>query len=157
MKTRIKLLLVSIGYLVFGAALHSGVYSGIGGGISTNQSIRSFGSGFDGGGTALTSGKTTYLTVPFACAISAWNITADTGTVSFDVWKVATGTAIPTISNTIMTGGYLSLASGTALHSTTLTTFTTTTVSTNDILGINLEAVSGATEVSLVIACNATS
>ena len=136
MKTRIKLLLVSIGYLVFGAALHSGVYSGIGGGISTNQSIRSFGSGFDGGGTALTSGKTTYLTVPFACAISAWNITADTGTVSFDVWKVATGTAI---------------------HSTTLSTFTTTTVSANDILGINLEAVSGATEVSLVIACNATS
>jgi hypothetical protein len=126
------------------------------GGGSANQQIRSWGGSFDGGGSALTSGKTTYVTVPFACTIAAWNILVDTGTASFDVWKVATGTAIPTVSNSILTGGFLSIGSGTALHSTTLTAFTTTTVSANDIVGINLEAVSGATIAQLVIQCNAT-
>jgi len=124
-------------------------------GGTANQNIRSIGASFDGGGSPLSTGKTVYFTAPFACTIAAWNITADTGTVSFDVWKIATGTAIPTVANSIMTGGFLSLGSGTAVHSTTLTNFTTTAVSANDIFGINIEAVSGATELSLVIQCNA--
>lgn len=121
---------------------------------SSNLSIRSFGAGFDGGGSALTTGKTTYYTIPFACTIAAYSITVDTGTVSLDVWKVATGTAIPTVSNSILTGGFLALSTGTALHSTSTALFTTTTVSANDIVGINLEAVASATQVSLVIQCN---
>jgi len=126
-------------------------------GGTTNQTFRSIGAGFDGGGSALTSGATatTYFTVPFACTIAAWNITVDTGTISFDVWKVATGTAIPTSANTILSGGFLSIGSGTAVHSTTLTDFTTTAVAANDIFGINIEAVSSATKASLVIQCNA--
>lgn len=124
---------------------------------SSNLSIRAFGGGFDGGGVALTAGKTVYVTVPYACTIAAYNITADTGTVSFDIWKIATGTAIPTVANTIISGSnYLSLSSGTAVHSTTTSGFTTTTVSANDILGINIQAVSSATLLNLVIQCNAT-
>jgi hypothetical protein len=129
---------------------------GGGTGPSINQNIRAVGGSFDGGGTALSAGKITYVTVPFACTVSAYNIVVDTGTVSFDVWKVATGTAIPTISNTILSGGYLAISSGTALHSTSTTLFTTTAVSANDILGVNLEAVSGATVAQLVLQCNAT-
>lgn len=124
--------------------------------LDANVLIRSFGAAFDGGGSALTSGKTTYFTVPFACTIAAYSITADTGTASFDVWKIATGTAIPTVANTIISGtSYLSLSTGTAVHSTSTAAFTTTTVSANDIVGVNLQAVSGATELSLVIQCNA--
>jgi hypothetical protein len=122
---------------------------------NVNITVRGIGASFDGAGSALTSGKTTYFTIPFTCTITGYNITADTGTVSFDVWKIATGTAIPTVANTILTGGYLALATGTALHSTSVSLFTTTTVTAFDIFGINLEAVSGATEVSLVLACNA--
>jgi len=122
---------------------------------TSNQNIRTIGAGFDGSGSALSSGKTVYFTVPYACTVAGYNITADTGTVSFDIWKVATGTAIPTVSNTILTGGYLALSSGTALHSTSTSLFTTTAVSANDIVGVNLEAVSSATIVSLVIQCNA--
>ena len=122
---------------------------------STNAKIRSFGGSLDGGGNPLSSGKTTYVTVPFACTIAGYNILVDTGTVSFDVWKVATGTAIPTVSNSILTGGFLAIATGTALHSTTLTAFTTTTVTANDIVGVNIEAVSGATFAQLVLQCNA--
>lgn len=126
-------------------------------GPSANQNIRAIGAGFDGAGTALTTGAVTYVTIPFACTIAAFNITVDTGTVSLDVWKVGTGTAIPTVANTILTGGYLALSSGTAIHSASTALFTTVTVTANDICGFEIEAVSSATKVSLVLQCNATS
>lgn len=124
--------------------------------LSANQLIRSFGAGFDGGGSALSSGKTAYFTIPFACTITGYNITADTGTVSFDVWKIATGTAIPTVTNSILTGGFLALSTGTALHVVGTGLFTTTAVTAFDIIGVNIQAVSSATVISLVIPCNAT-
>jgi hypothetical protein len=123
---------------------------------SSNSLIRSIGAGFDGGGSALSSGSTatTYFFVPFACTLSAWNITVDTGTITFDVWKIANGTAIPTAANTITASALPAIASGTALHSTTLTGWTTA-VSANDIFGVNINAVSGATKASLILQCNA--
>ena len=124
---------------------------------SSNSLIRSIGAGFDGGGSALTSGSTatTYFFVPFACTLTAWNITVDTGTITFDVWKIANGTAIPTVANTITASALPALASGTALHSNTLTGWTTA-VSANDIFGININAVSGSpTKASLILQCNA--
>lgn len=123
---------------------------------STNSLIRSIGAGFDGGGSALTSGSTstTYFTVPFACTLSAFNITVDTGTITFDVWKIATGTAIPTVANTITASALPAISTGTAVHSTTLTGWTTA-VSANDVFGININAVSGATKASLILQCNA--
>jgi hypothetical protein len=122
----------------------------------TNSQIRTIGAGFDGGGTALTSGstQTTYFTVPFACTIAAWNITVDTGTITFDIWKIATGTAIPTVSNTITASALPALSTGTAVHSTTLTGWTTS-VSANDIFGININTVATATKASLTLQCNA--
>lgn len=114
--------------------------------------IHSIGATFDGGGSAMTAGKTVYVTVPFSCTIQAWNITVDTGTATIDVWKIATGTAIPTVSNTITASATPAIASGTAIHSTSLTGWTTS-VSANDIFGINLKVVSSATQASLVIQC----
>jgi hypothetical protein len=124
------------------------------GGGTTNQSIRSIGGGFDGGGSALSSGAVTYFTVPFACTIAAWNITVDTGTITFDVWKVASGTAIPTVANTITASALPAISSGTAVHSTTLTGWTTS-VGANDIFGIDINTVSLATKASLILQCNA--
>jgi hypothetical protein len=113
---------------------------------------RAIGVVFDGAGSALSSGKTIYFTVPFACTINSWNLTADTGTATIKFWKVATGTAIPTSANSINTSG-VSLASGTAIHSTTLSDFTSTAVTANDIFGVNLFAVASATTVSAVLGC----
>lgn len=151
--------ITSTGSVNTGTINQTGVYSANGSAISgsSNLSIRSFGAAFDGSGTALTAGKTAYVTAPYACTIFAYNITADTGTVSFDIWRLATGTAIPTVANTIITGAnYLSLSSGTALHSTTVSGFSSTAIAANDILGINIQAVSGATALSLVLQCNGT-
>jgi hypothetical protein len=104
----------------------------------------------------LTAGSTTastdYLTVPFGCTIQAYNLVIDSGTITVKFWKIATGTAIPTSSNSINTSG-VGIASGTAIHSTTLSDFTTTTVTANDIMAMNITAASGPTYVNGVLQC----
>ena len=114
--------------------------------------VHSIGATFDGAGSALTTSTTTYVTVPYACTIQAWNATVDTGTITFDVWKIATGTAIPTVSNTITASALPALASGTALHSTTLTGWTTS-VAANDIFAFTVNTVASATKASLALQC----
>jgi len=106
------------------------------------------------GGTALTVASTTtdYITVPFACTINAYNLAIDAGTITVKFWKVATGTAIPTSANSINTSG-VSISSGTAIHSTTLTDFTTTAVAASDILAMNVTAVATAAYVNGVLSC----
>jgi hypothetical protein len=80
--------------------------------------------------------------------ISGWAITAqgNAPTATFDVWKIAKGTSLPTVANTIM-GTKPSLASGNALVSTTLTGWSTA-VSAGDIWGVNLDSVAGATNIT---------
>jgi hypothetical protein len=123
--------------------------------VTANNKIRAIGATFDGAGVALTSGatQTTYFTSPYACTISAWNATVDTGTITIDVWKIATGTAIPTSANTITASALPAISTGTAKHSTTLTGWTTT-VSANDIFGFNINAVASATKASIVLECD---
>jgi hypothetical protein len=122
--------------------------------ITSNNKIRDFGTTFgDTGGSALTSGSVVYFTVPFACTISAWNMAVDAGTATIDIWKIATGTAIPTVTNTITASALPAIASGTALHSTTLTSWTTS-VSANDIFGFQLKTVATAKFVSIDLECD---
>lgn len=114
---------------------------------------RAFGYAFDGAGSALTAGRTAYLTVPFACTVTAWSIALDAGTATLDVWRTSTGTSIPTAANRL-TGTMPVLSTGTAIHSTNLTGWTSTSIAQNDLIGINLNAVSGATVVSFVVECD---
>lgn len=123
--------------------------------LSGTGAARVVGVTLDGGGSALTTGQKGYVTCPFAGTITAWNITADTGTCTFDVWKIATGTAVPTVANTITASAKPALATGTAIHSTGLSGWTTS-VAANDIFGFNLDAVSGATKLNLEIQLNIT-
>ena len=110
--------------------------------------------GDPGASLALTAASTTteYLTVPFACTISAYNLAIDAGTITVAFWKIATGTAIPTVANIINTSG-VSIASGTAIHSTTVTDFTTLAVAANDIIAMNVTAVATAKYVNGVLQC----
>lgn len=124
--------------------------------VPSNVRVRAFGVTFDGGGSALTGGATTvkYLTVPFACTISATTIMADAGTATVKTWKVATGTAIPTSGSNLISTSGISLASGTALHTAGASDFTTTTVTANDMFGFNLSAVATATQVNFIVECD---
>jgi len=123
--------------------------------VETNILIANVGVTLDGGGSVLTTGQKGYVTCPFAGTIVGWSITADTGTCTFDIWKIATGTAVPTVANTITASAKPALATGTAIHSTTLTSWTTA-VAANDIFGFNLDAISGATKLTLVLQINKT-
>jgi hypothetical protein len=121
---------------------------------TVNQTIRAIGATFDGGGSALSVGAVVYFTVPYACTIAAWDMTVDTGTATVDVWKIATGTAIPTVTNTIVASAAPAISTGTAIHSTTLTGWTTA-VTANDIFAYEIKAVSSSTRISLVLQCTA--
>lgn len=116
---------------------------------------------FNGGGSALTSGTTVgssliYSTpVPFACTITAWTVTVDTGTVGFRVWRAAAGTAVPAVGGTL-NGGDLAISTGTNLRSTTMTNFTGGTapsLAANDILAFQLNAAATATYATVSLEC----
>ncbi|HEY4338691.1 MAG TPA: hypothetical protein VGM97_01980 [Steroidobacteraceae bacterium] len=102
-------------------------------------------------GSDATAGATLYLTIPYACAITDWVITGDS-TATIKLWRVADGgTALPTVSNTLSTSGF-SLATGTRIHSTTLTDLNSTAIAAYDTLGINLFA-SASTHVEFTLGC----
>lgn len=98
-----------------------------------------------------TVGKITgYAVYPQAGNITAYNIIASAGTVTVKVWKIATGTTAPTSGNSINTSG-VSLSTGTAIRSTTLTDFTTTAVAANDMFAFEITASSGVTDLSFTL------
>jgi hypothetical protein len=102
--------------------------------------------------SALSSGSVVYYTIPYACTIVGWDVTVDAGTATFDIWKLATGTAIPTSSNSITASALPAISTGTAVHSTTLTGWTTS-VAADDIFGIQLNMVSTAKYAELGVQC----
>jgi hypothetical protein len=96
------------------------------------------------------------VTAPNAGTIKGWDITVDDGTgagtcgsctATVKFLRVATGTSTPSTSNSINTTG-VAISTGTAIHSTTVTDFTSTTVSANDIFAVQLSAVANAAVVS---------
>ena len=121
---------------------------GTGNFVLATGAIRGPGFTADGGGSALTTGKRKgYVTVPSKGTITGWSIGVDTGTCTVKVWKVGTGTAVPTIANVINTNG-VAISSGTYVRSTTVTDFTSTAVAAGDILAFDLTAVASATEMT---------
>ena len=107
----------------------------------------------DPAGSALATGVLGYVVVESACTIVAWDIVTDAGTATVDVWKVATGTAKPTVTNTITASAKPAIATGTAIHSTTLTAWTTS-IAANDILGFNLDSVATAKYITVDVQCD---
>lgn len=119
------------------------------------SSIKGFGAQFGKcGGSPLTAGELVYLPeIPYACTITASSIVLDTGTTTFKVWRIADGTAIPTVANSINTSG-ISLSSGTRLRTTTVTDFTSTSIAAHDVLVVTLTAVASATCVGVFVECD---
>lgn len=108
----------------------------------------------DGAGSAIT---TTTVPGTSTCdgpyTLTGWSISATgaTGTNTIKIWNVATGTAIPTISNVINTNG-VSLTTGTHVYSTTITDFTDTTYAAQDQFRCAVTAVDGtATDLTVTL------
>lgn len=91
--------------------------------------------------------------IPFACTINSYALgLAPSGTVTVKFWKVAGGTAIPAVGNSISTSG-VSISSGTRIQSGTLSDFTTTAVAAHDQIVMDITAVATATLVTGVLSC----
>jgi hypothetical protein len=95
-----------------------------------------------------------YFTCPFNGTIINWSFAVDTGTATVKTWKVTGGSAAPTSANSISTAG-VSLSSGTAIRSTTLTDFTNTSITAGDIFAFELTAFSGCTEITFQLGISA--
>jgi hypothetical protein len=103
----------------------------------------------------LQTGQAAYLTVPFACTLKGYSLNIDQGSITVKFWKVASGTAVPTSSNSISTSGE-SISTGTAIDTATLSDFTTTTINAYDHMAMAIAAVSSATQVNGVLSCQGT-
>lgn len=100
-------------------------------------------------GSALSTGVIDFAPqIPYGATLTAWSISVDTGTATVTFWKKAAGTAIPTIADLINTSG-VAISTGTHVRSTTMTDFTTTTVTANDLFRCAITAVSGATWINV--------
>jgi hypothetical protein len=114
-----------------------------------------FGASFTGNGSALASGAIAYGTLTVGCTIAAWNISASPAdTATFDIWILGSPTtAIATVSNTVTASALPAISTGTYIHSTTLTSWTTT-VAAGSSYAIKLTAVGGtATYANLKVQC----
>jgi hypothetical protein len=94
---------------------------------------------FDGGGSAISVGSKGYRRQFSACTVAEWSILAVGGTITFDIWRVNSGSSLPVDANSITAAAQPALSSGEATVSTTMTGWTTS-VAANSILGFNVDA-----------------
>ena len=85
--------------------------------------------------------------VGYSISLGTSDASAPSGTCTLKTWKKATGTAVPTIADVISTSG-VALSTGTNVRSSTVTDFTTTTVTAGDILIVQATATSGCKAIS---------
>ncbi len=108
--------------------------------------------GLDGGGSALTAGKIIYrANSPCAGTITgAYLVGSPSGSAVVDVWKIAAGSSLPTVTNTIDASDLPTLSSANVYTDTTLTGWTTT-VTAGDMWAIKLNSASTVTSLNLII------
>lgn len=101
-------------------------------------------------------GDVGYFSVADACTITGWRVMAIGGTsptLTADIWLISSGTALPTVSNTITASAKPALSSGNVATSTTLTGWTTS-VSSQMIGAVKLDALSGSpSSVQVIFFC----
>jgi len=111
----------------------------------------SFGANFDGMGSVILVGTKIYFRMANDGEITGWSIVAEgtSPTCTIDIWVIASGTALPTVVDTIM-GTKPALTTGNAVKSTTMTGWTTA-FSADDIFCINIDACSAATKINFTL------
>ncbi len=150
------------GGLTSGHVVSSGATAGQltdGGITASNLAITALSCSMDGGGSAITTGVKAAcdITVPFACTINNWTVTADqSGSIVVDVWKKAYATSSPpTVTNTITASAKPTLSSAQSNQSSTLTGWTTS-VAANDVFRFNIDSSSTVTAAVATLKCTKT-
>lgn len=119
---------------------------------------RTIGLTIDGGGAVITTGVKGYLPAcPFAGTITAATLIADqSGSIVIDVWKDTYANAPPDNSDSITASAPPTLSSAQKSQDSTLTGWTTS-VSSGDVFGFNVDSATTVTRVTLVLSVSVTS
>lgn len=124
--------------------------------LASNQKISSFGITIDGGGAAITTGVKGYVSVPYACTITGWDIFADqVGSIVVDVWKDTYVNYPPTVADTIAGTEKPTLTAAQKNQDTSLSTWTTA-VSAGDVIGFSVDSAATVQRVTVIIRASRT-
>jgi len=136
---------------IAGSSGTSGV-NGTSGTSGTSQTAAgSFGITVDGGGSVIPTGLRGFVVIPYSGTITEWTIIADqSGSSVVDIWKSTYAGAPPTIANTITGSALPTLTTSQKAQSSTLTGWTTS-VTTGDVIGFNVNSASTITRLNLSI------
>ena len=110
-----------------------------------------FGITIDGAGSAITTGVKGFITIPFDCTITGWDIVADqSGSIVIDVWKDTYANFPPTVADTIAGTEKPTLSSAQKNQDTSLSSWTTT-VTAGDVIGFSVDSATTVTRVTLTV------
>lgn len=111
----------------------------------------------DGLGTVITTGIKGFISLPVSGTITKWRLLsidaagpATVGSIVIDIWKDTYANYPPTVADTITAAAKPTLSAVNKNEDSTLTGWTTS-FSAGDILGFNVDSVSGLTKVSLTL------
>jgi hypothetical protein len=138
----------------------------VGSGLSANSTTgaitivatatTSFGVAVDGSGGVITTGQKGYVRIPYDFTITSWTlIGSPSGSITFDIWKRAG--AIPTVANTIITGGTKPGFTTNTFATTSTLTGWNITGATGDVIGWNVDGCTATTVATLQLFVTRTS
>lgn len=111
----------------------------------------SFGVTIDGGGSVIATGIMGYVTIPYNCTITGWDIFADqSGSCVIDVWKDTYANFAPNNADSIAGTEKPTLASQQKNRDTSLSSWTTS-ISAGDIIAFNVDSATTVTRVNVII------
>lgn len=103
----------------------------------------------DGGGSAITTGVKGFVEIPYNMTITGWQVFGDqSGSVVVDVWRSTYAAFPPVVGGTIAGSEKPTLSSVQSNQDLSLSTWTTS-LSTGDILGYNVDSVSTVTRITV--------
>lgn len=107
----------------------------------------------DGGGAVITTGIKGYLSLPVSGTWKKWRLLsteagAPTGSIVIDVWKDVYASYPPAVADSITAAAKPTLSAANSNEDSTLTGWTTS-FTAGDVLGFNVDSISGLTKVSL--------
>lgn len=119
-------------------------------GSASQQHVISF--SVDGGGSVVATGVLgQYPTAAYSCTINRWDISSDqSGSIVVDIWKAAG--AIPTNSDSITAAAPPTLSAAQLAQNGSLTGWTTT-VSSGDVFGGEIDSASTVTKATVQVWC----